>query len=923
MIDPKKRKIRFKDAESEWARSFDLSSIKCLIVCRGPVRKETMDVFDEIGIKEYGILLSEKDSIVYPMSLAPELRNFRFTHNIHRVPDYMGAGAEEKKERIEQIINIARNNNYTHIFAGYGFMAEDAEFIEAIEKSGVKFMGPGSHVARQAGAKDEAKKLARKIGASVTPGVDNITALTLLTKAKDKAGLEKVARENALTFTYNDKIELSDNAENLLQASYNKGIDLISVEEIQAEAEKEVEKIWKDFPGRRIRFKYIGGGGGKGQRIVREKSAVKAAVIEILAESKVVAKGSNRNFLIELNIENTRHNEIQLLGNGEWCISLGGRDCSLQMHEQKLLEISFTKELMEYEIAEAEKAGKKTKAEVLKGDLKALNEMEEESEKFGEAVNLDSVSTFESIIEGTNHFFMEMNTRIQVEHRVTEMAYRLKFVNPKDKNDYFYVESLIEAMALVSIHGKNLPRPEREVRHLSGGEVRINATNQALQPHAGGLIQSWSPPLEYEIRDDQGICIPNPDTGIFIHYRVAGAYDSNIALIVSYGDNREENIRRLGRILRYTELRGQDLQTNMGVHYGLISWIIGKEVMFKPSTRFMSSYLAAIGSIQAIINNIDLEVAWMGIYKSVASKYKNAAQIMAKKYTLILRPMKELMSSAHLLGGFIGRYHGRSWKVHEDGHIEYLRNPMRILSDLYLYLNLSETGLKAPCDQIWDHDKVVLNSAMDFYNDIETLSGRKENFTFWNAALREGKNPVPDKFSDEVWQKARASHLGFQLGMELLQLIPSIAIKAKFTEIDVDDKLDPIIPKELLDPDNIAKLVKNLAPPPKASSDEIVAPMGGMFYSREAPNLPPMINEGDHFEAGQPLFIIEVMKMFNKVVAPFSGKVVKNFLADSDGKIVTKGQTIFKIEPDEVIVEESETEIQARRKKFTMEIMGL
>ncbi|MCB1159267.1 MAG: biotin carboxylase, partial [Leptospiraceae bacterium] len=117
MIDPKKRKIRFKDAESEWARSFDLSSIKCLIVCRGPVRKETMDVFDEIGIKEYGILLSEKDSIVYPMSLAPELRNFRFTHNIHRVPDYMGAGAEEKKERIEQIINIARNNNYTHIFA--------------------------------------------------------------------------------------------------------------------------------------------------------------------------------------------------------------------------------------------------------------------------------------------------------------------------------------------------------------------------------------------------------------------------------------------------------------------------------------------------------------------------------------------------------------------------------------------------------------------------------------------------------------------------------------------------------------------------------------------------------------------------------------------------------------------------------------
>ena len=65
---------------------------------------------------------------------------------------------------------------------------------------------------------------------------------------------------------------------------------------------------------------------------------------EVLNEVKANGVGDNKNVLIELNIEQTRHNEIQLLGNGEWCISLGGRDCSLQMHEQKLLEISVTQE---------------------------------------------------------------------------------------------------------------------------------------------------------------------------------------------------------------------------------------------------------------------------------------------------------------------------------------------------------------------------------------------------------------------------------------------------------------------------------------------------------------------------------------------------------------------------------------------------
>ena len=98
---------------------------------------------------------------------------------------------------------------------------------------------------------------------------------------------------------------------------------------------------------------------------------------------------------------------------------------------------------------------------------------------------------------------------------------------------------------------------------------------------------------------------------------------------------------------------------------------------------------------------------------------------------------------------------------------------------------------------------------------------------------------------------------------------------------------------------------------------------GGHFYSREAPHLPPLIREGDHFEKGQPLFIIEVMKMFNTIFAPFSGTITQELLPDSDGKIVVKGQPIFKIIPDEVHEGESPEVIQARRQTVTLKMMGL
>ena len=114
------------DVDSSWQDSFTFEHVKCLIVCRGPIRLEAMYVFKELGAN-YGMLLSEKDSIIYPQTLAPELRVLNNRRDqVHHVPDYVGSTKEERVERVKQIIGICREHGYTHLFAGYGFMAEDS-----------------------------------------------------------------------------------------------------------------------------------------------------------------------------------------------------------------------------------------------------------------------------------------------------------------------------------------------------------------------------------------------------------------------------------------------------------------------------------------------------------------------------------------------------------------------------------------------------------------------------------------------------------------------------------------------------------------------------------------------------------------------------------------------------------------------------
>src|SRR6266540_2803279 len=500
------RDRRLGKSASVWARSFACEDLRPLIVCRGPIRKEAMDVFEEMGITHYGILLSEKDSIVFANALAPELRQLTDTSRVHRVPDYTGASKEERVERMNQIVQIAKDNGYDSVFAGYGFMAEDEEFVATLERAGLKFIGPNSGTQARAGKKDEAKRTAVAVGVSTTPGVNNVTARTLVAKHKTRDAILAVAKAHELALDAkvvgNAKLSLEDLADHVLTASYAKGLDLYTIDELGEQVRREVAEMFGKFPQSRVRLKAIGGGGGKGQRILGgsllavksatprqiEEAAADAPALtrEVLNEVKATGVGDNKNVLIELNIEQTRHNEIQLLGNGKWCISLGGRDCSLQMHEQKLLEISVTQEALAAGIAKAEKTAKAEEAAALKVDLEILKRMEDDAARFGAAVGLDSASTFECIVDRDRYYFMEVNTRIQVEHRVTELCYTLRFTNPADPKDAFVVESLVEAMALLARHGVRLPKPERVARFPASAEARLNATDASLSPHAGG-----------------------------------------------------------------------------------------------------------------------------------------------------------------------------------------------------------------------------------------------------------------------------------------------------------------------------------------------------------------------------------------------------------------------------------------------------
>ncbi len=268
--------------------------------------------------------------------------------------------------------------------------------------------------------------------------------------------------------------------------------------------------------------KASGGGGGRGMRVVEsEKDLIRAIQ---LTKTEALAAFGNPEVYMERYLEKPRHIEIQVLADGQGnAIHLGERDCSLQRRHQKVLE-----------------------------EATAPGITHEERMRIGEAcvnackrINYRGAGTFEFLYENGEFFFIEMNTRIQVEHPITEMLTGVDLVREQLK---------IASGQPLSIKQEDIVFEGHAI------ECRINAEDAETFIPSPGLITTYHPP------GGPGIRI---DTHIYAGYSVPPFYDSMIAKIISYGPTREMAIARLKNALHELVIEG--IKTNTDLHLRILN----------------------------------------------------------------------------------------------------------------------------------------------------------------------------------------------------------------------------------------------------------------------------------------------------------------------------------------------------------------
>jgi len=363
---------------------------------------------------------------------------------------------------IPAIISAAEVTDAEAIHPGYGFLSENADFAERVEKSGFVFIGPKPETIRLMGDKVSAKDAMKVAGVPCVPG-----------------------SEGALP-----------------------------------EDPKEVVKIARAI-GYPVIIKAAGGGGGRGMRVVHTEAALPNAVTMTRAEAQ--AAFGNPVVYMEKFLENPRHVEIQILAdthkNAIW---LGERDCSMQRRHQKIIE-------------EAPAPGVNRRALTRVGDRCA-----EACRKIG----YRGAGTFEFLYENNEYYFIEMNTRVQVEHPVTELVTGV---------------DIVQAQIRVAA-GEKLWLRQRDIEIRGHAiECRINAEDPFKFTPSPGKINNWHPPGGPGIR---------VDSHVYSGYTVPSNYDSMIAKVIAYGDTREQAIRRMRIAL--SEMMVDGIKTNIPLHQELM-----------------------------------------------------------------------------------------------------------------------------------------------------------------------------------------------------------------------------------------------------------------------------------------------------------------------------------------------------------------
>lgn len=373
------------------------------------------------------------------------------------------ASASESYLNIDKIIEAALSSGSDAIHPGYGFLSENSEFARKIEDAGLIFVGPKAETIQQMGDKVAARNVAIAADVPVVPG----------------------------------SIGRIDSVENAIEVANKVG-----------------------FP---VLIKAAAGGGGRGIRIVHNEQELRTQAPEASVEAK--AAFGDGGLYIEKVIEDPRHIEVQILGDGIDVIHCFERECSIQRRRQKVWE-----EAGAFGISD-----------------NTLNKMYSSAVALARAVNYRGAGTIEYIYDSKTDefFFIEMNTRIQVEHPVTEMITGIDLVG--------------EMLAIAG--GSKLSLTQKEVNRKGHAiEVRINAEDPTMQfmPFPGKVNSIKTP-------DSEGVRF---DHFLYEGYQIPPFYDSLLGKLIVHAESRSQAIKKMGEALESLELNG--LKTTIPLHKALV-----------------------------------------------------------------------------------------------------------------------------------------------------------------------------------------------------------------------------------------------------------------------------------------------------------------------------------------------------------------
>jgi len=422
---------------------------KVLIANRGEIALRILRACKELGIKTVAAH-STADRDLMHVGLADE--------SVCIGPP----AATESYLSFPRVISAAEITDAVAIHPGYGFLAENAEFAEQVEKSGFTFIGPKPESIRTMGDKVSAIKAMKELNIPCVPGSDG---------------------------------PIGDDDTKTLRVAKEIGYPVI--------------------------IKAAGGGGGRGMRVVHTESHLLNAV----AMTKTEARSAFNNDIVymEKYLQTPRHIEVQVLGDGQGgAIHLGERDCSIQRRHQKVIEE-----------APAPGITPEQREEIGERCAKACRDM-----------NYRGAGTFEFLYENGEFYFIEMNTRVQVEHPVTEMITGVDIV--KEQLRIASGEKLSIKQSDIKIKGHAI-------------ECRINAEDPKSFTPSPGTINHYHSP------GGPGIRI---DSHIYGGYKVPPFYDSLIAKVIAFGDDRDMALARMRSALDETIIDG--IKTNIPLHQDVL-----------------------------------------------------------------------------------------------------------------------------------------------------------------------------------------------------------------------------------------------------------------------------------------------------------------------------------------------------------------